>query len=197
MLGGLALSSCTKNDDNTIALIGTEYYIDDILSVIPDSLQAKFKNAFGDIPEGAIPDSIDGSYVVDSNVMVNNNQYIPTPSGNPKAYIRFSRQHNGIVVMDLYDGDGQTTDTVFVMGKEGRFTAYCIEDKVVEELNFMMKRGVVIRGKVSDEGLSDFRMAFIVMDVEGEGQGQAAAPGSYYIFKDNDGVAKRCEWPWQ
>ena len=41
VVGSMMLSSCTKNDDNTIALIGTEYYIDDILSVIPDSLQTR------------------------------------------------------------------------------------------------------------------------------------------------------------
>ena len=45
--GGMMLSSCTKNDENTIALIGTESYIDDILSVIPDSLQTRFFAEFG------------------------------------------------------------------------------------------------------------------------------------------------------
>ncbi len=61
MFGSLLLSSCTKNDDNTIALIGTEYYIDDILSVIPDSLQTRFCAAFGNIPEGPVPPKIEGS----------------------------------------------------------------------------------------------------------------------------------------
>ena len=55
LAGGIAMTSCTKNDTSTIVLIGTEYYIDDILSVIPDTLQSKFFAAFGSIPEGPVP----------------------------------------------------------------------------------------------------------------------------------------------
>ena len=36
---GMVFASCTKNDENTIVLIGEERYIDDILTVIPDTLK--------------------------------------------------------------------------------------------------------------------------------------------------------------
>ena len=42
LVGSLMLSSCTKNDDNTIVLIGREtpkYGIQDIISVIPEKIK--------------------------------------------------------------------------------------------------------------------------------------------------------------
>ena len=69
----VARYSCTKNDDNTIALIGTEDYIDDILSLIPDSLQTRFLAEFGSIPEGFTPPKIEGSYVMDPKLRVSSN----------------------------------------------------------------------------------------------------------------------------
>ena len=194
----IIMNSCVKeNNGKTIAHIGTEYYIDSLLSVIPDSIQEKFITVFGAIPEGPIPPKIEGSYVVESNMLVSNNQHLPTPSCYPNAYVRFSEQHNGIAVMDLYDGDEQRTETVFVMGNETGFTVYCLENKVVEDLNYRMERGVMISGKIRGEGIAEFTMAFIVKEVDGEGQGNAPSQGSYYIYKDNDGLAARCEWPWQ
>ena len=194
----IIMNSCVKeNNGKTIALVGTEYYIDSLLSVIPDSIQEKFITVFGAIPEGPIPPKVEGSYVVESNMLVSNNQHLPTPSCYPNAYVRFSEQHNGIAVMDLYDGDEQRTDTVFVMGNATGFMVYCMEDKVVEGMNYNMERGVMIGGKIRDEGIAEFTMAFIVKKVDGEGQGNAPSRGSYYIYKDNDGLAARCEWPWQ
>lgn len=52
---GMLFASCTKNDENTIVLIGEERYIDDILTVIPDTLKPTFDAIFGNIPEGPVP----------------------------------------------------------------------------------------------------------------------------------------------
>ena len=194
MAGGIALSSCTKNNDNTIVPIGTEYYIDDIFSVIPESLQTQFMDEFGNIYEGPVPPKIEGSYVLNSNTLVGTNQVITTPRPEPDFKLRFIKQHNAMMSMDLYDGSAQTTDTVFVMGKDEGFTAYCIEEKMVEALNYQVKSGIVMRGKMSDEGIVDFRMAIIVMDVTGEGQDNAPTIGSYYIYEENDGLASCQEW---
>jgi hypothetical protein len=104
MLGSLALSSCTKNDDNTIALIGTEYYIDDILSVIPSSVQTRFFADFGSIPEGPVPPKVEGSYVMSPKQRVSSNVDVidwPLNVVENNTWLRFSNQHNGIVKMDL------------------------------------------------------------------------------------------------
>ena len=70
---GMLFASCTKNDENTIVLIGEERYIDDILTVIPDTLKPTFDAIFGNIPEGPVPPKIEGSYVVDPKQRVSTN----------------------------------------------------------------------------------------------------------------------------
>lgn len=205
MTCGLALTCCTKNGENTIVLIGTEYYIDDILSVIPDSLQTSFSADFGSIPEGPVPPKIEGSYVVDPKHRVSSNltEYEwPLQTVEPNMYMRFANQHNGIVKMDLNEATETVTDTVFVCGNGSAFAVYFIENKSYEiELggqtyHAKVKRGIVMKGQVIEDGLKDFRYATIIMKSEDDSNGLIAQypQGSYFIYKDGDGLAKSEVW---
>lgn len=192
---GLLLASCTKNDETTIVPIGTEYYIDDILSAIPDTLHNEFLAAFGNVPSGAIPPKIDGSYVVDPKQRVGSNlDGWPINTIEPNVYLRFEKQHNGIVYMDLNETTETVTDTVFVCGDGNNFAVYFVESKDYEI--GWMKRGVIMKGKVTGEGLSEFRYATIVMETEDHSGGQFGlyTPGTYFIYKDGDGMAENLDW---
>lgn len=187
--------SCTKNDDNTIVLIGTEYYIEDILSVVPDSLQTRFFADFGSIPEGPVPPKIEGEYVVARKVRVASNLpgwALETVEDN--TYLRFTKQHNGIVTLNLNEVAESVTDTVFVCGNEQQFAVYYIED-LKHELG-RIKRGVVIKGTKTAQGLSDFRFAQVIMESEDYSNGQFPPNpvGTYYIYKDEDGLAENFDW---
>ena len=201
--GGMALTSCTKNDTTTISLIGTEYYIDDILSVIPDSLETKFLSDFGSIPDGPVPPKIEGSYMMNPKQRVGSNvQEWPLQAVEPNVYLRFSKQHNGIVTMDLNEATETKTDTVFVCGNGSAFTVYFIENKAYDvqvdnhTYHVRMKRGIVMKGAVSDRGLSNFRYATIIMETEDDFGGLIGQyeNGSYFIYKDGDGTAENQEW---
>lgn len=201
--GGVALTSCTKNDTTTISLIGTEYYIDDILSVIPDSLETKFLSDFGSIPDGPVPPKIEGSYMMNPKQRVSSNvQEWPLQAVEPNVYLRFSKQHNGIVTMDLNEATETMTDTVFVCGNGSAFTVYFIENKAYDvqvdnhTYHVRMKRGIVMKGAVSDRGLSNFRYATIIMETEDDSGGLIGQyeNGSYFIYKDGDGTAENQEW---
>ena len=201
--GGLMFGSCTKNDDNTIALIGTEYYIDDITAVIPDSLQARFFAEFGSIPEGPVPPKIDGSYVMSPKQRVSTNvSGWMLQTVEPNMYLRFMNQHNGVVVMDLNEATETVTDTVFVCGNGNAFAVYFIENKNYDlpynghVYHARVKRGIVMKGKVTDAGLSDFRHATIIMENEDDSNGEISQypNGSYFIYKDGDGLASNEEW---
>lgn len=203
MMGGMVLTSCTKNDDNTIALIGTEDYIDDILSLIPDSLQTRFLAEFGSIPEGFTPPKIEGSYVMDPKLRVSSNvDGWPLQPQEPNMYLRFSGQHNGIVKMDLNESTETVTDTVFVRGNGSAFAVYIIEDKAYEiEFNNQtfharIERCVVMKGQVSADGLKDFRYATIIKDTEDDANGILGLydKGSYFIYRDGDGIARNQDW---
>ena len=193
LLSSLLLSSCIKeNEGKTVALIGTEYYIEDILTVIPDSLQAEFKTMFNGYPEGSIPDKIEGTYQVAPNLLKQTNLEIPTPRIDPDVYLRFSKQNNGTMTMELLQETlVQTTAPVFVMGNNKEFTVWFIEDKDVDDQN-RMKRGVVMCGRWTDNGLANFRMAFVILESEGA---KVPAPGSYYYYEDGNGLAQNCDWP--
>ena len=203
VIGGCLWSSCTKNDDNTIALIGTEYYIDDIVTVIPDSLRPKFMAEFGSIPEGPVPPKIEGEYVVDPKLRIGSNlDGWPLQVTEPNVYLRFTGQHNGVVAMDLNETTENLTDTVFVCGNGNAFAVYFVEDKRYEMpmegqvFHVRVKRGIVLKGVVTETGLSDFRYATIIMETEDDSNGIIGQypNGSYFIYKDGDGNAKRFDW---
>ena len=190
--GSIALSSCIKeNNGETIALIGTEYYVDDILSMIPQPLIQEFESRFGSIPTGSVPDSIEGSYVVDPYTLVATNAFeLFSPIEYQNIYMRFSKQHNGIAVLELGEATNHTTDTVYVMGKDRNFTVYGIEEKTTT-LNVYVKRGIIICGTLTDAGIDSLRMASIIKEVDGD---EGLAPGYYYIYKDGNGLADTCSW---
>lgn len=205
LLGMSFFSSCTKNDDNTIVLIGEEFYIDDILTVIPDTLKPEFDAVFGSIPEGPVPPKIEGNFVVDPKQRVSTNinpAHWPLTLLEPNMYLEFSEQNNGVVMMNLRDATDQITDTVFVMGNGNAFTVYFVENKSYDVdfggqmVHVKMKRGVVMKGSVAPEGLADFKMASIIMKVEDDApQGLMTqyAPGSYFVYRDGNGMADRLD----
>lgn len=195
-IGLLLWPACTKNDDSTIVPIGTEYYIEDILSVVDD---AAFLSDFGSYAEGYIPPKIVGSYVMNPKERIGSNV-----SGwilnvvEPDVNLRFTEQHNGIMKMDMVESTETVTDRVYVMGNGNDFTVYFIENKSYDlpgngpTVHVDLKRGVVMAGTVSDAGLSNFRMATIIMEESPNGVSWPA--GSYFIYKDGDALAERKEW---
>ena len=200
-LMGMALfASCTKNNDSTIVLVGDESYIDDILSVVSDTV---FWHDFGNINEGTFPPDIQGTYLVDPKLRIGTNvENIPTQIVEPSVKLRFTKQHNGIMVMEMLDGTETVTDTVFVMGNASKFTIYFTEDKHFElpfenvVYHMKLRRGIVMTGRKTTEGLADFRMATIVMNMEDNSGGlmEQYPVGSYFIYKDGDGLASNTEW---
>lgn len=200
---GMMFASCTKNDENTIVLIGEERYIDDILTVIPDTLKPMFDVVFGSIPQGPVPPKIEGSFVVDPKQRVSSNVSVwPLTVIEPNLYLRFSDQHNGVVAMDLNEATEQLTDTVFVMGHNKDFTIYFVEDKSYDvpfneqSFHVRVKRGVIMKGTMNDYGMANFSIASIIMEAEDDSGGLLGqyAPGSFFVYRDGNGLAEYLDW---
>lgn len=200
---GMMFASCTKNDENTIVLIGEERYIDDILTVIPDTLKPMFDVVFGSIPQGPVPPKIEGSYVVDPKQRITSNVSTwPLTVIEPNLYLRFSEQHNGVVAMDLNEATEQLTDTVFVTGHNKDFTVYFIEDKAYDvpfngqSFHVKVKRGVIMKGTMNDYGMANFSIASIIMEAEDDSGGLLGqyAPGSFFVYRDGNGLAEYLDW---
>ena len=204
MAVSIAFVSCTKNDTTTIVPIGTESYINDIFSVIPDSTIHDFELAFGSVPQGYVPANIEGDYVIAPKQRVTSSLAgwpLNLTNPEPNVSLRFSEQHNRVVCVDLVEAFEQTTDTAFVMGTGNEFTVYFIENKSYEvpfggtAFHVSMKRGVILKGDVKDEGISNLFFAVVIMDVESDSDGVIPQyePGTYFIYKDGDGMASRLD----
>lgn len=200
----LLVANCTKNDESTIILVGTESYVKDILSVIPDSCMAQFEAVLGAVPEGKVPPDVEGLYVIGPKQRVASNVSgwpLVMPNPEPNATLHFFRQHNGVAGMEFSEALEQQTDTVYLMGNESDFTAYVIESKSYDmaysnaTYHVDMKRGIVIKGCIVPEGIRDLYFAVVIMDVSDDSDGiiPQFAPGSYFIYKDGDGLASRLD----
>ena len=200
----LLVANCTKNDVTTIIPVGTESYVQDILSVIPDSAMVQFNASFGAVYEGYIPPKIEGRFVIGPKQRVASNVvgWLLNPTDpEPNVSLRFSEQHNGVVRVDLAEASEQTTDTAFVMGTDNAFTVYFVENKNYEvpfagtAFHVNMKRGVILKGNVEDEGIRNLYFAVVIMEVNDDSDGLIPQyePGSYFIYKDGDGIASRLD----
>lgn len=198
----VVFASCTKNDETTIVPVGSESYIEEILQVIPDSTKQAFDLVLGTFPQGAIPPKIEGAFVVSPKQRVASSiENWPLNPADPEVdvYMDFYDQHNGVVTVKLTEVQEQVTDTAFVMGTGNDFTLYFIENKgyEVEATNatyhVSMKRGVVMKGRVTDDGIRDLYMAVVILAVEDDSNGVLPEyePGTYFIYKDGDGMASR------
>lgn len=206
LTGCIVWCSCTENEDTTIVPIGTEDYIDDIFSVMPDSLKTKFFEQFGNVPEGFIPPKIEGSYKMNPKQRVGSNfpSFPIDVEEENDVLVRFTEQHNGLVKLELKEDENEEvyTDTVFVRGSGDAFVVYCIENKTIEpvlnEITYhaKIKRGIVMKGRLASDGIADFRYATIILDSEDDYNGAIASleKGYYYIYKDGNGKAEVFDW---
>lgn len=200
----LLVANCTKNDVTTIIPVGTESYVQDILSVIPDSAMVQFNAAFGAVPEGYIPPKIEGRFVIGPKQRVASNVIgwpLVMPEPEPNATLWFFDQHNGVAGMEFSEALEQQTDTVYVMGSGNDFTAYVIESKSYDmaysenTYHVDLKRGIVVKGSMTAEGIRNLYFAVVIMEVNDDSDGLIPQyePGSYFIYKDGDGIASRLD----
>ena len=104
--------------------------------------------------------------------------------------------------MDLNEATEQLTDTVFVQGSHRDFAVYFVENKAYDvpfngqSFHVRVKRGVIMKGTVTSNGFSNFKIASIIMEAEDDSNGILSqyAPGSYFLYKDGDGLAEYLEW---
>lgn len=198
LLGTLSLFlGCTKNDDTTLILLGTEDYVEDILNAIPNTLRETFEQHFGEIPQGYVPPKIEGDFLVAPKKRCFSNLPIwPLNVLEPNMSLHFANQHNRVVEINLTEALEMYTDTVYITGYDNYFTVYYQEYKtlIIEGADdATLKRGIIIKGEMTEEGIKDLYFANIIMDVQGEVTDELVASGQFFIYKDGDGIARREE----
>ena len=197
LLGSLCLFfACTKNDTSTLILLGTEDYVEDILDAIPDTLRDTFEQEFGEITQGYKPPKIEGDYVVAPKQRCYSNVTNWTLSVvEPNMSLHFTNQHNRVVEIHLTEALDMFTDTVYVTGYDNFFTVYYQEYKsiVIDGSDALIKRGIIIKGEMCDDGMKDLYFANVIMEVNGNVSDDLVKPGQFFIYRDGDGLARKGE----
>ena len=175
-------------------MLGTESYVETIIDAIPESLQTVFEQQFGEIPHGYVPPKIEGNFIVAPKQRCYSNiAYWPIDVTEPNMSMHFTNQHNSVVEINLVEATETFTDTVYVIGHDNLFTVYYQETKQIpiNGNHAEMKRGIIIKGKMCDEGIKDLYFANIIMEVTGDINGVLAQEGQFFIYKDGDGLAQK------
>lgn len=192
--------SCTKNDETTVILLGKETYVQDIIEMIPDSLQNSFLAEFGEIHEGYIPPKIEGDYIVNrkQRVYSNTTELWPLDVYEREMPLTIKDQHNREAIFILEEAFETRTDTVYIIGHDNYFTIYGLEEKsLFDGANTInIKRAVLIKGEICDDGIKDLYFANIILDVHDDSDDTTGIPISYdkgvfFIYRDEDGLAER------
>lgn len=193
----LVMLNCTSNDETTVILLGKESYIQDIVDVIPDTLQATFTEHFGIIHEGYIPPKIEGSYIVSKKKRVYSNieESWPLSVVEPDMYLTITDQHNREAIFILAEATETTTDTVYIVGVDNFFTLYYIEEKSMTYLgyNSHIKRAVLFNGEICDWGIKNLYSASVILEAFDNSGGSIVQykRGDFFIYKDEDGLSER------
>jgi len=192
MAFGILLSSCTKVSSNgeTIVPIGKEYFdVEKLFSEVKPSFD-EVKGIMGIGDEDLIPPKLDNLYNVNRMRLIGSN-YDEAPTSISDIEMRFDCQHNSIANIEFTESSiTQKTDSVYVIGNRDKFTIYFVEERDYPIINYhvKLKRGIIMSGSVVQGGLSDLRIAFIVIDWEDDSHGALHSynPGTYMIYEVED-----------
>ena len=189
---GILFGSCTKGNSNgeTIVPIGEEYFdVEKLFSDVKPSFdEVKRIMRIGD--EDLIPPKLDSVYLVNRMRLINSN-YDEAPVSISDIEMRFNRQHNSIVNIEFSESSiTQKIDSAYVIGKNDDFTIYFVEERDYPIMNYhvRLKRGIIMCGTVTQAGLSDFRIAFIVMNWKDDSHGvlHPYDPGTYMVYEEEN-----------
>jgi len=192
----LLMSRCLKDSvtDDTIILIGQENFVKPVDSLIPDTLQNLFFEQLGDVHHGLVPPNLEGEFCIGEIEYCQSN-YLDLLN-NDNMYLRVTKQHNRVATVEFFDNKSVVVDTAYIMGSGDLFTLYMTEDRQLPPPleAYRFTRTVVISGKKTDEGIRDTRLGFVYLDVTGPELNDFWKPGTYYIYRDKDGLSENCVW---
>lgn len=194
----LLFSGCLKEGNDTIVLPLPDGKIP--YSVIPEKMQDTLRMRGLEIHEGVNPDTINGRFLaspMDLHFASDNYQELFYD-----VYMSFSGQtRRGLIqyreTQKRDDIDGQSI-MANVIGEGKDVTMYCYQNVFECSGNgdtlWKSKTCTVVSATVCEEGLKDCQYAHIVLDTWAADEYHASAlskPGTYRIWYDGDGMAKR------
>ena len=176
------------NDDND-RINGVPDEVNDFLD--PEDL-AKLEDAGMQIYPGDNPPNIEGSYLVDSQVIVYDEIGM---EGDPVAnYIQtYYDQKSDGSIKNSYEAigidDTATGLGAFISGDKDCFSVYVRVDGSADGCNYASP--IIYSGCLADEGIEGFSLGLIMKSKQGDNCDALMPEGAARIIKEQDGLAAR------
>lgn len=191
----VALTGCLKEGADTIALpLGK---IPD--GVIPIAIRDQFEQ-YMPIYEGIAPPRIVGEYLAQPLTLVFTSDY-NFDVGHvfaPQYFAFESQSSSGMARYKERQGGGETeAPNVYVVGEGNNFTAYFISTSANYssdgELRSTSKMSTIMSGTLTNEGISNYRYAFIMLEKDDPNH-ILMEVNEYRVFEDGDGLVDLYDW---
>jgi len=163
--------------------------------IIPDAIRGEFT---GNMPihSGTTPPDISGQFRADNFTLTgSSDKDYPIGSKFADLYIAFIKGADEKLSYRERQGtseSGSDDVVVEIVGSGDSFTAYFVTTGTADGIT--NKMSTVISGTLTDNGISNFYYAFVMLEKGPDPTNKLVPVNTYRIFKDGDGEAVRYTW---
>ena len=189
LLAGIALVSCLKETNETIALpeIGTA------TNVIPKEILNKFENKM-DLYEGTNPPDISGCYLMAPSKLYYATDADKAPSNvNDMQFLFYNKKGNTYEFKSRQGSSESYSSLVTVIGSGNDFTAFFTEKENKSDGVSWAIMSTLISGTKTASGISNIKYAFIMLEAN-DPYNKIMEENEFRIFYDGTGLASNSTW---
>lgn len=191
--------NCTKNDTDTIILLGKESYVKDFHDIVEDEsfIKAFTGGSTVKIHDGFIPPNIEGEYEFNTKRYASNDPTWILSVPGQTFKLKVENQHNRIATATLKEIFETTTDPVYISGNanstdvDKSFTVYFKEKTPAPaDTSVLVERTWILSGEMKYDASDNcnkiklLRLGYIITD--NGGIASIASPGHYYIYESKN-----------
>ena len=189
MAGGM-LASCSYFDNPLEPKVDPR-----VAEIIPTEIREKVSE-FMPIYDGVNPPNIEGAYFMDPNILIGSSKSDDIIGNSFLSQdFKFFNQDMTKNTIDMYrvQGTGWSKGNgAFISGSGDNFTVYF--DAEGADHGIWVKKTYVFSGTMTSAGIANFTYTFIMKDKGDDPDDSIVEVGTYRVFKDEDGLAEKCEW---
>ncbi|WP_298341267.1 hypothetical protein [uncultured Algibacter sp.] len=184
------LFNCSNNDDDNNQDEGFDGSIEDIRDFYNDDLVDALEDLGFNLNTGNNPPNIEGVYFV-SPLLLEASSVTGDIVGMPfnDYTITFSNQNNSALTIDYFGDQGNQIDQgsgSFISGDDDNFTVLLITTSTDESNNTTADSAISISGVLTDGGIENIQMAFMMLDNKGNPNGEWIPNNTGRIAYDSD-----------
>lgn len=189
-VGAFLLFNCSNNDDDNNQDEGFDGSIEDIRDFYNDDLVDALEDLGFNLNTGNNPPNIEGVYFV-SPLLLEASSVTGDIVGMPfnDYTITFSNQNNSALTIDYFGDQGNQIDQgsgSFISGDDDNFTVLLITTSTDESNNTTADSAISISGVLTDGGIENIQMAFMMLDNKGNPNGEWIPNNTGRIAYDSD-----------